>query len=142
MPASIEFSIKLFVCLSVCLSADGILSPKYLDTDAAPAGERDADCEQENECETVVPSVKKRKINKKGQKVLGNGAVAMRELELASQAPPKNRNDDAAQLLKAELSLSKASTVFTLVIHAKNMPIDKGTTSLVASSFIQQPLTA
>jgi hypothetical protein len=69
-------------------------------TDAAPAGETDADCEQENDCEIDVPSAKKRKINKKDQKVLGNAAVTMRDLELAAQVPPKNRDDDAADISK------------------------------------------
>ncbi len=57
----------------------------------------------------------------KGQTVLGNGAVAMRDLELALQV----RDDDAAELFRALLSLSKASTFFTFVIHCKNMPIEK-----------------
>jgi hypothetical protein len=85
----------------------------------------DADSEKENDCEIVVPSAKKRKISRKGQTVLGNDAVAMRDLELASQVPTKSRDDDAAELFKSQLSLSKASTFFTLVVHGKNMPIEK-----------------
>ena len=72
-----------------------------------------------------MQSAKKQKTNKKGQTVLRNGAVALRDLNLASQVPPKTRDDDAADLFKAQLSLSKASIFFTLVIHGKNMPIEK-----------------
>ncbi len=57
--------------------------------------------------------------------MLGNGAVAMQDQELASQVPTKFRDDDAAELFKAQLSLSKVSTFFTLVIHCKNKPIEK-----------------
>jgi hypothetical protein len=49
----------------------------------------------------------------------------MRDLELASQVPTKIRDDDAAELFKAQLSFSKASTLFTLIIHGKNLPIEK-----------------
>jgi hypothetical protein len=49
----------------------------------------------------------------------------MRDLELALQVPTKVRDDDAAELFRALLSLSKASTFFTLIIHGKNMPIEK-----------------
>jgi hypothetical protein len=75
-----------------------------------------------------VSPAKKRKINKNAQKNLGNGApgaVAMRDLELAAQVPPKNRDDDAAELFKAALSFSKASAFFTLVIQGKNIPVEK-----------------
>jgi hypothetical protein len=85
----------------------------------------EAESQSDNEVETVVPSAKKRKIKKKGQTVLGNGAVAMRDLELASQVPTKVRDNDAAELFRALLNLSKASTFFILVIHGKNMPIEK-----------------
>jgi hypothetical protein len=44
---------------------------------------------------------------------------------VTSQVPTKIRDDDAAELFKAQLSLSKASTFFTLVIHGKNMRIEK-----------------
>ena len=48
----------------------------------------------------------------------------MRDLDLASRVPTKIRDDDdAADLFKAKLSLSKASTFFTLVIHGMNLPI-------------------
>ena len=123
----IVIKLSLFF-LSIILSYCSLFLPRkkrHLDTDAAPAGEVDADSEEENECETDVPSAKKQKINKKGQKVLGNGAIAMRDLKLAAQVPPKNRDDEALELFKAKLSLSKASTFFTLVIHGKNMPIEK-----------------
>ncbi len=49
----------------------------------------------------------------------------MRDLELVLQVPTKVRDDDAAELFKARLNLSKASTFFTLVIHCKNIPIEK-----------------
>ena len=70
--------------------------------------------EPDNEGETVVPSAKKRKTNKKGLAINGNGAVSMRDLDLSLRVPTKIRNDDdAPDLFKAKVSLSKASTFFT-----------------------------
>ena len=97
----------------------------------AGAGEyRDADetySEADIEGETVVSpaSAKKRKINSKGLVVLGNGTVSMRDLSLATQVPTKVRDEGTAELFKARPTLSKAFTLFTLILHGKNLPIEK-----------------
>ena len=49
----------------------------------------------------------------------------MRDLDLASQVPAKIRDEEAAELFKAKLTLSKAFTLFTLIVHGKNLPIEK-----------------
>ena len=57
--------------------------------------------------------------------ILGNGVVAMRDLDLASRVPPKTKDEDTPKLYNASLTLSKAFTLFTLIIHGKNLPIEK-----------------
>jgi antitoxin component of RelBE/YafQ-DinJ toxin-antitoxin module len=49
----------------------------------------------------------------------------MRDLELASRVPTKIKDDGADKLFNASLTLSKAFTLFTLIIHGKNLPIEK-----------------
>ncbi len=73
----------------------------------------------------MTASSKKRKTNKKGLAILSNGAVSMRDLDLASQVPTKIRDEEAAELFKAKLTLSKAFTFFTFLLHCKNLPIEK-----------------
>jgi hypothetical protein len=76
--------------------------------------------------ETVsAPSSKKRKTNSKGLVVLGNGTVSMRDLALASRVPTKIKDEDTPKLFNASLTLSKAFTLFTLIVHGKNLPIEK-----------------
>ncbi len=75
---------------------------------------------------TVSPaSLKKRKTNSKGLVVLGNGTISMRDLDLASRVPTKIKDDGTDKLFNARLTLSKAFTLFTLIIHGKNLPIEK-----------------
>jgi hypothetical protein len=82
--------------------------------------------EPENESLDVAPaSSKKRKKNRKGLVVLGNGVVAMRDLGLASRVPTKPKDDDTPNLFNASLNLSKAFTLFTFIVHGKNLPIEK-----------------
>jgi antitoxin component of RelBE/YafQ-DinJ toxin-antitoxin module len=57
--------------------------------------------------------------------ILGNGVVAMRDLALASRVPTKTKDEDTPKLYNASLTLSKAFTLFTLIIHGKNLPIEK-----------------
>jgi hypothetical protein len=95
----------------------------------APEEAEDGDdrhSEEDLEDATVSPaSLKKRKINSKGLVVLGNGTVSMRDLDLASRVPIKIKDDGADKLFNASLTLSKAFTLFTLIIHGKNLPIEK-----------------
>ena len=57
-----------------------------------------------------LASSKKRKTNSKGLVILGNGVVAMRDLDLASRVPTKTKDDDTPNLYNASLTLSKAFT--------------------------------
>ena len=57
--------------------------------------------------------------------ILGNGVVAMRDLDLASHVPTKTKDEDTPRLYNASLTLSKAFTLFTLIVHGKNLPIEK-----------------
>ena len=41
----------------------------------------------------------------------------MRDLDLAARVPTKTRDDDAAKMFNAKLTLSKAFTLFTLMVH-------------------------
>ncbi len=52
------------------------------------------------------PSTRKR--NSKGPVCLGNSVVSMRDLDLASRVPTKTRDDYAAKMFHAKLTLSKA----------------------------------
>ena len=82
--------------------------------------------EPENESLEIAPaSSKKRKTNSKGLVVLGNGVVAMRDLDLASRVPTKTKDDGTPNLFNASLTLSKAFTLFTFIVHGKNLPIEK-----------------
>ena len=75
---------------------------------------------------TVYPaSSKKRKTNREGLVILGNGVVSMRDLGLASRVPTKTRDEDTPKLHNSSLTLSKAFTLFTLIVHGKNLPIEK-----------------
>jgi hypothetical protein len=93
--------------------------------EAGDADETHSEQEIEGEAGLITASSKKRKINSKGLVVLGNGAVSMRDLDLASQVPTKVRDVGTAELFKAKPTLSKAFTLFTLVLHGKNLPIEK-----------------
>jgi hypothetical protein len=66
-----------------------------------------------------------RKRNSKGLVCLINGVVAMRDLDLASRVPTKTRDDDAAKMFHAKLSLSKAFSLFTMMAYGPRMPIEK-----------------
>lgn len=57
--------------------------------------------------------------------ILGNGVVAMRDLDLASRVPTKTKDEDTSKLYNANLTLSKAFTLFTFIVHGKNLPIEK-----------------
>ena len=72
-----------------------------------------------------LASPKMRKTNNKGLVILGNGVVAMRDLALASRVPTKTKDEDTPKLYNASLTLSKAFTLLTLVVHGKNLPIEK-----------------
>ena len=82
--------------------------------------------EPDNESLDVAPaSSQKRKKNRKGLVVLGNGVVAMRDLDLATRVPTKTKDDDTPNLFNGSLTLSKAFTLFTFIVHGKNLPIEK-----------------
>ena len=49
----------------------------------------------------------------------------MRDLGLASRVPTKTKDEDTPKLYNASLTLSKAFTLFTLIVHGKNLPIEK-----------------
>jgi hypothetical protein len=49
----------------------------------------------------------------------------MRDPDLASRVPTKIRDDDSPILFHASLTLTKAFTLFTLIVHGKNLPIEK-----------------
>ena len=98
-----------------------------LDTEADEAGDgNETHSEPDNDGETVSQaSSKKRKTNSKGLVVLGNGTVSMRDLALASIVPTKIKDDDTPRLFNSALTLSKGFTLFTLIVHGKNLPIEK-----------------
>ncbi len=86
-----------------------------LDAEAAQAGDED---ETHSDPDVMMTaSSKKRKTNKKGLAILSNGVVSMRDLDLASQVPTKIRDEEAAELFKTKLTLSKAFTFFTFLLH-------------------------
>jgi hypothetical protein len=66
-----------------------------------------------------------RKRNSKGLVCLRNGVVAMRDLDLASRVPTKTRDDDAAKMFHAKLTLSKAFSLFTMMVYGPRMPVEK-----------------
>ncbi len=94
-----------------------------LDAEAAQAGDEDKTHSDPDVMMTA--SSKKRKTNQKGLAILSNGVVSMSDLDLASQVPTKIRDDEAAELFKAKLTLSKAFTFFTFLLHGKNLPVEK-----------------
>ncbi len=49
----------------------------------------------------------------------------MRDLDLSARVPTKTRDDDAAKMFNAKLNLSKAFTLFTLMVHGPRMPVEK-----------------
>ena len=49
----------------------------------------------------------------------------MRDLELASRVPTKTKDENTPKWFNASLTLSKAFTLFTLIVHGKNLPIEK-----------------
>ena len=49
----------------------------------------------------------------------------MRDLELASQVPPKTRDIGAKRFFNASLTLSKAFTVACFIVYGKHMPVEK-----------------
>lgn len=63
--------------------------------------------------------------NRKGLVCLRNGVVAMRQLDLAARIPTKTRDDEAAKFFQAKLTLSKAFTLYTMMVHGCRMPIEK-----------------
>ena len=70
----------------------------------------------------------------------------MRDLDLAARVPTKTRDDDAAKMFNAKLTLSKAFTLFTLMVHGPRMPVEKARDDthrrvIVASSFTPLPRT-
>ena len=73
----------------------------------------------------ISPASSKRRKNNKGLVVLDNGVVAMRNLELASRVPTKTRDDDTPKLFSSSLTLSKAFTLFTFIVHGNKLPIEK-----------------
>jgi antitoxin component of RelBE/YafQ-DinJ toxin-antitoxin module len=119
----------MFLNMSSCVSLLARLNLP-LKRDAPEADEaadeaHDSDIEGEPG-EIVSPaSSKKRKTNNKGLVILGNGVVAMRDLALASRVPTKTKDEDTPKLYNASLTLSKAFTLLTLVVHGKNLPIEK-----------------
>ena len=103
-----------------------IVSLSRKNAEAAQAGDEDETlCDIEGETVMMTASSKKRKTNKKGLAILSNGVVSMRDLELAAQVPTKIRDEEAAELFKAKLTLSKAFTFFTFLLHGKNLPVEK-----------------
>jgi hypothetical protein len=114
-------SVSLLARLNLPLKRD---APEA-DEAADEAHDSDADIEGEPG-EIVSPaSSKKRKTNNKGLVILGNGVVAMRDLALASRVPTKTKDEDTPKLYNASLTLSKTFTLLTLVVHGKNLPIEK-----------------
>ena len=97
------------------------------EADEAADDAHDSDATIEGEPGEIVStaSSKKRKTNNKGLVILGNGVVAMRDLALASRVPTKTKDEDTPKLYNASLTLSKAFTLLTLVVHGKNLPIEK-----------------
>ena len=75
--------------------------------------------------EVSPASLKRLKTNTKELVVLGNFAVSMLDLELASRVPTRTRDDDTRKLFKSSLTLSKSFTLFTFIIPGKYLPIEK-----------------
>ncbi len=96
-----------------------------VDGEVGDADETLSDAEMEGEAGLITASAKKRKINRKGLAILSNGTVSMRDLALAAQVPTKVRDEGTAELFKAKPTLSKAFTLFTLILHGKNLPVEK-----------------
>jgi hypothetical protein len=70
-----------------------------------------------------LPSTRKR--NSKGLVCLVDGVVSMLDLDLASRVPTKTRDDDAAKMFHAKLTLSKAFSLYTMMVYGPRMPIEK-----------------
>jgi hypothetical protein len=67
----------------------------------------------------------------------------MRDLDLASRVPTKTKDDDTPNLFNASLTFSKAFTLFTFIVHGKNLPIEKiRDDNYRQSLLIQQPRSA
>ena len=114
-----------------------------LDGEDRDTDETHSDAEMEGEAGLITASSKKRKINRKGLAILSNGTVSMRDLALAAQVPTKVRDEGTDELFKAKPTLSKAFTLFTLIVHGKNLPVEKlETKPIVSSTCIQQHRTA
>ena len=65
------------------------------------------------------------RYNSKGIRVNSNNVISLRHLALANQVPSKTRDEGTEKCFSASLTLSKAYTLFTLVVNGSKMPVEK-----------------
>ena len=65
------------------------------------------------------------KFNSKGIRVNSNNAISLRHLELANKFPAKTRDEGTQKCFSATLTVSRAYTLFTLVVNGCKMPVEK-----------------
>ncbi len=65
------------------------------------------------------------RYNSKGMLINSNNVISLRHLALANQFPSKTRDEGTEKCFSAALNLSKAYTLFTLIVNGCKMPVEK-----------------
>ena len=86
----------------------------------------------DTECEAgdgslILPksSSSSERYNAQGMRVNCNNVVSLRHLPLAMQVPTKTRDEGTMKCFGAAHTLSKAYTLFTLIVNGSKMPVEK-----------------
>ena len=58
-------------------------------------------------------------------RINSNNVISLRHLALANQFPSKTRDEGTEKCFSAALNLSKAYTLFTLIVNGCKMPVEK-----------------
>jgi hypothetical protein len=79
----------------------------------------------EDDPRSTTPGSASRKRSAHGLELLSNGVVSMRALELTKAMPTKARDPEAQKMFEANLTVSKAYSLFSLVLYGKDQKTEK-----------------
>ena len=79
----------------------------------------------DDDSQKTTPGSASRKKSAHGLELLSNGVVSMRSLDLSNAVPTKTRDPDAQKLDEANLTVSKACTLFSFVLFSKHQKTEK-----------------
>ncbi len=117
----IPIIVVVFIILIVCC----VRTKKTRRGSSAAAMDTASDDDNDDSWAISPGSDKPRTVNSKGLRVLTNGVVSMRDLELAHQVPAKSKDGRTPRLFNASLTLSKAVTLFTFIHGGKHVAVEK-----------------